>query len=96
VTGRRASTTVPTQALFLLNSPFVLDRSRAVAQSLLQRADLDDRGRVDRLYRTLLGRLPRDGEVRRALEFLAVGSREDAWSDLAQTLFSSNEFLFLE
>ena len=96
VTGRRASTTVPTQALFLLNSPFVLDRSRAVAQSLLRRADLDDPGRVDLLYRKALGRLPRDGEVRRALEFLAVGSREDAWSDLAQTLLSSNEFLFLE
>jgi len=96
VTGRRASTTVPTQALFLLNSPFVLDRSRAVAQSLLRRGDLDDRGRVDLLYPKALGRLPRDGEVRRALEFLAGGSREDAWSDLVQALFSSNEFLFLE
>jgi hypothetical protein len=96
VTGRRASTTVPTQALFLLNSPFVLDRSRAVAQSLLRRGALDDRGRVDLLYRKALGRLPRDGEGRRALEFLAGGSREDAWSDLVQTLFSSNEFLFLE
>jgi len=96
VTGRRASTTVPTQALFLLNSPFVLDRSRAVAQSLLRRGDLDDRGRVDRLYRNLLGRPPRDGEMRRDLEFLAVGSREDTWSDLVQTLFSSNEFLYLE
>ncbi|HEV3026076.1 MAG TPA: DUF1549 and DUF1553 domain-containing protein, partial [Planctomycetota bacterium] len=96
VTGRRASTTVPTQALFLMNSPFVLDRSLAVARILLQRGDLDDRGRVVLLYRKVVGRSPGAAEERRALEFLAGGSREEAWTDLAHTLFSSNEFLFLE
>jgi hypothetical protein len=96
VTGRRASTTVPTQALFLMNSPFVLDRSLAVARSLLRRGDLDDPGRVDLLYRKVFGRLPGSAEVRRAARFLAGGSREEAWTDLVQTLFSSNEFLFLE
>jgi hypothetical protein len=93
VTGRRASTTVPTQALFLLNSPFVLDRARAVAESLVRRSDLDDRGRLALLYRKLFSREPSDGEARRAREFL--GGR-DAWADLVQALFSSNEFLFLE
>jgi hypothetical protein len=93
VTGRRASTTVPTQALFLLNSPFVLDRARALAESLTRRADLDDRGRLALLYRKLFSREPSDGEVRRAQAFLGAG---DAWADLVQALFSSNEFLFLE
>ena len=93
VTGRRASTTVPTQALFLLNSPFVLDRSRAVAESLIRRADLDDRGRLSLLYRKLFSREPSDAEIRRAEGFLGG---KDAWADLVQALFSSNEFLFLE
>jgi hypothetical protein len=95
VTGRRASTTVPTQALFLMNSPFVLDRSRAAARALLGRADLDDRGRLDLLYRKGWGRFPAEAERRRASEFLRGGGLE-TWTDLVQTLFSSNEFLFLE
>ncbi|MBV8881812.1 MAG: DUF1549 domain-containing protein, partial [Planctomycetaceae bacterium] len=95
VTGRRASTTVPTQALFLMNSPFVLDRAKALARSLRDRADLDDAGRVDLLYRKLFARPSREIDRRRALEFVR-GSGPDAWTDLAQALFASNEFLFLE
>ncbi len=93
VTGRRASTTVPTQALFLLNSPFVLDRARAVADSLTRRADLDDPGRLALLYRKLFSREPTDRETRRARSFLGAGG---AWADLVQAHFSSNEFLFQE
>jgi hypothetical protein len=95
VTGRRTSTTVPTQALFLMNSPFVLERAGATARSLLDRTDLDDRGRLDLLYRKVVARPPTAAERRRATEFLAGGG-EEAWTDLVQTLFSSNEFLFLE
>ncbi len=95
VTGRRASTTVPTQALFLMNSPFVLDRSRALARSLLARPGLDDRARLDLLYRMVFSRRPTEAQSRRASAFLNGGG-EEAWTDLAQALFSSNEFLFLE
>ena len=93
VTGRRASTIVPTQALFLLNSPFVLDRARAVADTLTRRADLDDGGRLSLLYRKLFSREPSEAEVRRARAFLGAG---EGWTDLVQALFSSNEFLFVE
>jgi hypothetical protein len=95
VTGRRASTTVPGQALFLMNSPFVLDRARAVARELLGRKDLDERGRVDLLYRMVFARPPTEADRRRILDFVR-GSDLDAWADLAQALFASNEFLFLE
>jgi Protein of unknown function (DUF1549)/Protein of unknown function (DUF1553)/Planctomycete cytochrome C len=95
VTGRRASTTVPTQALFLMNSPFVLERSRALARMLRGRADLDDGGRLDLLYRKIFSRPPTEPQRRRAREFLGGGG-EDAWTDLVQALWSSNEFLFLE
>jgi hypothetical protein len=95
VTGRRASTTVPTQALFLMNSPFVLDRARTLARTLLHRADLDERGRLDVLYRKVFSRPPTEAQARRAAAFLGGGG-EEAWTDLVQALFSSNEFLFLE
>jgi hypothetical protein len=78
-----------------MNSPFVRDRSRAVARGLRGRSDLDDRGRLDLLYRKALGRRPSEPERRRAFQFLAGGG-EEGWTDLVQTLFSSNEFLFLE
>ena len=95
VTGRRASTSVPTQSLFLMNSPFVLDRAKAVARELLERTDLDDGGRVDLLYRKDFSRLPTPVERRRALQFVR-GADLEAWADLAQALFASNEFLFVE
>ena len=95
VTGRRASTTVPTQALFLMNSPFVLDRAKAVARELLERTDLDDGGRVDLLYRKMFSRPATGVDRRRALDFVRAQT-PDAWTDLAQALFASNEFLFLE
>ena len=95
VTGRRSSTTVPTQALFLMNSPFVLDRAKALSRALIDRTDLDDGGRVEVLYRKMFARPPTAVERRRALDF-ARGADPEAWADLVQALFASNEFLFLE
>ena len=55
VTGSRDTTTVATQALYLLNDPFVRRQSLALAERLLARTDLDDAGRVDLAYRLALG-----------------------------------------
>ncbi len=45
IAGQRDVTTVPTQALYMMNSPFVLDRSKALAQRVLQDESLDKRRR---------------------------------------------------
>ena len=55
--GQRDSTTVPTQALLMLNGPFVIEQSERIAARLLA----DDRlttnaARVDALYRRLYSR----------------------------------------
>ena len=68
VTGRRETTTVPTQALFLLNSPFVRKHALALAESVLQ--DGDDTARVQAAYRRALGRPATAAEVERALAFV--------------------------
>jgi hypothetical protein len=66
--GRRAVTTVPTQALFLLNSPFVQDCATAMAKRFLE-TDTEPRERVSSIYRSVYGRPPSDTEANDALQF---------------------------
>ncbi|OWK34745.1 PSD1 and planctomycete cytochrome C domain-containing protein [Fimbriiglobus ruber] len=70
VTGSRDTTTVPGQALFLLNSSFVRQQSLALAEKLLKEKDADDVTRVQTAYRRALGRAPTAAEVDRARAFL--------------------------
>ena len=54
--GDRPTTTVAPQALFVMNSPLVLESTRTMAAALLSRCDLDDAGRVRVTYETCCGR----------------------------------------
>ncbi|MFZ4637460.1 MAG: PSD1 and planctomycete cytochrome C domain-containing protein [Pirellulales bacterium] len=85
VTGRRELTTVSPQSLFMLNDPFVLRQSLAVAERLLGDTGLDDPGRVAAAYRAVLGRSAAAGEIDRALAFLAEHERIAASSPLQRT-----------
>jgi hypothetical protein len=71
VTGSRDATTVPTQALYLLNDSFIRRRSVDFAERLLARNDLDDTGRLRTASLSLLGRLPTTEEIGRAQQFLS-------------------------
>ena len=69
--ARRSETTVPQQALFLMNSPFMLDLARGVAQRAVLAAE-DVPQRVEWLYQTLFQREPTVGEFDVAERFLAA------------------------
>jgi hypothetical protein len=71
VTGSRDTTTVATQALYLLNDPFVRKQSLALADRLLGRSEMDEGERIDLAYRLTLGRSATPGEVERAKRYLA-------------------------
>lgn len=71
VVGNRDTTTVPQQALYLLNDPFVRKQALALAEHTLKAPDVDDLARVERLYRLALGRLPTTSEASRAVGYLA-------------------------
>jgi hypothetical protein len=71
VVGSRDSTTVATQALYLLNDPFVRRQSVALAERLLSPADLDDDARIDLAYRLTLGRSATTTEIERIRIYLA-------------------------
>ncbi|VTR95916.1 planctomycete cytochrome c domain protein : Uncharacterized protein OS=Singulisphaera acidiphila (strain ATCC BAA-1392 / DSM 18658 / VKM B-2454 / MOB10) GN=Sinac_1739 PE=4 SV=1: PSCyt1: PSCyt2: PSD1 [Gemmata massiliana] len=96
---QRFQTTVPQQALFLLNSPFVQEQ----AKSLATRKEIADaktpQEKVKALYRVALSRNPTTEEVALALEFVTGDDAKSAfgsWPQLAQVLLLSNEFAFVD
>ena len=90
-TGRRVTTAVPTQALFLMNSPVLKKHAALLATRL--KADTDDgTKRLELLWLRVLNRPITLLEQTEAVAFLeAVG--DNAWSELSHALFASNEFL---
>ena len=72
VTGQRQLTTVPTQALFMLNSTFVARQSLTLATNLLGQARLSDRERIQEAYRRILGRSATRAEISRDKEFISL------------------------
>jgi mono/diheme cytochrome c family protein len=71
VTGRRETTTVATQALYLLNDPLVRRHSLNLAEHLTSLTDLDDAARLRVAYQRTLGRDPNTPEFARAKGYLA-------------------------
>jgi len=95
--GKRNTSTVAPQALFMLNNPFVLQQAKHAAQRLLSQKDGEDASRVVRAYRLALGRTPTATEQRLAAEYMAeapANAREEAWARFMQTLFASIDFRF--
>jgi hypothetical protein len=68
VNGRRSSTNVAPQALFMLNSPLVLEAAARTATIVLDAGDAaDERQLLERHYVRILGRTPRDEEIEPSL-----------------------------
>jgi hypothetical protein len=68
VTGQRDATTVPTQALYLLNSVFVRRQALSLADTV--RLQSSSKG-IQQAYRLTLGRDPSRHEILRAEKFIA-------------------------
>ena len=72
---RRSETTVPQQALFTMNHPFLADRSRALVAATSATAD-DPAARIRKLYRAVYQRDPTEVQRRAALAFLDAATAE--------------------
>lgn len=91
-TPQRHSTTVPQQALFLMNNPFVLDLAKAFAN----RPDvekLEPGARIDAMTRLAWGRHATEEEKRQALRIV---QDPEGWAAFGQVLLCSNEFAFAD
>lgn len=98
----RRVTTVPTQALYFLNSPFVHERAEHFAQRLTAATPQDEDQQIRKAWTLTLGRLPSSSELEDARTFLmdyrkesADGSRT-AMSALVRCLFGNNEFVVVD
>lgn len=102
----RDVTTVPTQALFFMNDPFLHARAAKFAARVLAGAHTE-RERLDFAFRQLFGRNADRSEQAEAASFLreyALGfadkptdaQRALAWEAYARILLSSNEFLYVD
>jgi hypothetical protein len=89
--GRRDVTTVPTQALTLLNNEFILEQARRFGARVRESAAHDRIAMVDMAYEIALSRLPGDEERKLGIEFL----RKNSIEDLAHVLLNLNEFVYL-
>ena len=103
IVGRRQETTVPTQALFLLNSPFVIKQSRAMAEHLLaQDPGSAPEPLVKQAYLRALSRPPNERELAEALEFRQAAlagkgadAETEALAHLCHAIFAGAEFRYL-
>lgn len=98
--GRRAVSTLPTQGLYFLNSPWVYQQAGFAAERLLQQEELTEAERIDAAHLRFLGRLPMPAERALAEELLResgddAAARTKAWTLICQSLFASLDFRYL-
>jgi hypothetical protein len=104
---RRNITTVPTQALTLLNDEFVLLQSRYFAERVQQAAGRDAAGQIESAYRIALSRDPTLKELTAGVQFIekqrahhkqkpAADPDRSALTDLCNVILNTNEFLYVQ
>jgi hypothetical protein len=76
--AQRYHTTVPQQALFMLNSPFVVEQAQQLAALPEFQAQQSTGARVQWLYRRLYGRAPTEDELAPAVAFLKLPEGTEA------------------
>ncbi len=93
----RMQSTVPTQALVLMNDEFVEDQAGFLAERAKREAGANA---IPQMFRITLGREPAARRLQEALEFVqaraAVSDQATALRDLAHVLLNSSEFLYIE
>jgi hypothetical protein len=99
-TPQRHTTTVPQQALFLMNSAFVIEQAKSFAARPDVRGQPDDTARIRRMHQLAYGRDAEPEEVKLGLSFLAAVSEGRAglspWEQYAQVLLMGNEFAIVD
>jgi Protein of unknown function (DUF1553)/Protein of unknown function (DUF1549)/Planctomycete cytochrome C len=103
--GARVGTTVPTQALTMMNSPFVRQQAEKLATRIKPSGDKTLEGAIDSAYRIAFARLPSASERQRMLAFVeaqkvaldgAPANEDKALVELCQVLLCLNEFVYVD
>jgi len=91
----RYKTTVPQQALYLMNGPFAQEQAKKVVELPLYSGVSDPGKKITLLYRYIYARRPDPEEMALALEYLRENTPE-RWINYVKTLLLANEFVFLD
>jgi hypothetical protein len=103
-TAARPTTTIAPQALILLNSTFLDEKSRAFADRLLREGGERPSGNIDRMFRLALGRPPDMEEEKVAREYLERSRRQlgpratyrEALTQLCKVVLNLNEMVYVD
>jgi hypothetical protein len=102
--GRRGTSTVPAQALTLMNDPFVVAEAQRWAAQALAGPGTTATQRIDALYQAAFARPATAVELREALRFLEQQANQygvsaddpRVWADLCHVLINVKEFIFVQ
>jgi len=108
-TGTRDSSNLPTQALFLMNSPFLPDLAEAFGKRTLQLNTTEEK-QIQAAYQIAFSRNPTPAEQAEFSESLhayrqqmlkehpndSAAANQAAWTGLSKVLLTSNEFFFID
>ena len=108
--GRRGVSTVPSQALMMMNNEFIAGEARAWARRMVAE-EADPGRRAERMVLEAYGRRPGPRELKDLLQFAesagdryrGLGDKEEnpesveqrVWADLGHALMNSAEFIYL-
>jgi len=102
VNGKRGLTNVAPQALFMLNSEFLTERSKNLADAWRRESTLNAPSRVEKAYLQVLNRKARPEEVDQALRYIDGYRRRfspenaEAWQSFSRVLLASSEFIYVD
>lgn len=97
----RFRTTVPQQALFLMNGSFIAEMAKKTLLRSEIAAAQNDGQRIQAIYKAVYGRSPTPTEIDLAIGYVktaidAGNARLGPWAQLVQALFICNEFAFVD
>lgn len=100
--ARRSQSTVPTQALALLNDRFVRNQASILATNLLDRSESNYLKAADGAYRAVLGRSCTSQELQWLTTFFSITANESSntkpverLTDVCHVLMMTNEFIYV-
>jgi len=102
VAGSRETTNVPSQAFYMLNSPFIASAAQKFAERVIAAyptSTSNDAQRVKLAYGLVFSRSPSEAEQQAATDFFAkfpnnTAATTTAWTSFCRALFASAEFRF--
>lgn len=107
--GKRQSTTIAPQALFLMNSKIVVQECQAMARNLLAAAELTDVQRIQRAFQMVYARSPSQIEISESISYLDRYQKallknqvdrnvveQRSWQSFCHALMVASEFIYVD